>query len=858
MRKNYLAAMLAASLVVSNIAYTIPTYAVEGETTEVSNEESNSTASGNTDSTDSSSGGTEGNENTGTSDTNSTDSTNNNTDNNQEDNSEVTDANNDEAGSNGGVEDNKEPDTNNNLETSEPTEDSNDGRLDGGSTENNTSNNTENKTEETVEKEKVTSVKEEKIIDEADKIHGSNITLKVASSSDVTPPDGGDGGGDVPPDIQPETFSVTVPATIPISMDLDGNIKVPDTLEIVNGNDSAIKCIDIELMLDAEWTAVNFDDLDINTAPVDSKDFSIAFRGDKLQSDGLIGVTEKNWNFGANSSLPLNTKVRLPKQSTEYEADLATVNFTFDWSDKTESSAETIGSEIPDQTVKTDKIKVTLVVPEGVTFTGDTIIEVEAGKEFTLPQITVSDISKEVDQWINADTKEPITVTDGKITVSESISLTVTLKNREASPEEWFTVNGNNLTGFSSKYKSLIEKPTDIIIPSTINGVEIISIGDLAFKNSRDFSRLVIPDSITNIGEYAFENTGLTQLSIPDSVTAIGKYAFIYSSIESIDIGNSITTLATGTFYECRQLKSVNLSQKLNSIGECAFYFCDNLNTISLPDSLQTIGHNSFAKCIALDNLIIPDSVTSIDSAAFTSVPQITYDGPVGTSTDTWGALKRNSKYTQASYFSVSADGTLTGFSDEYASLGDNAPTDLVIPNTVNGIRVTKIGDSAFIGNNITSVIIPDTVTKIGVDAFSGNKKLISVDIPNSVTILDACSFNNCDSLEFISIPESVTSIGFAAFANCDKLKSVTLPESLTTLGTTIFSHCSLLETINIPKSIARIPQNTFEYCNKLKITIPDSVTAIGTDAFLNVPEVKYSGPAAGRPWGAYSVVPNN
>lgn len=845
MRKNHLAIILSLSLVASSVTYVVPAYATEETTvTENSNTSENSSES--------------------------VDNSNSETiieDNTEESVEESSNENNkpnssDDVNSTGNTEEIEKTQENDII-----SDENTDINIDNNaidtvtSTEQSVKDIEKSKSDVLLNKKEETFIEDTDLIDEADKIHGSNITLKVASSSDATPPDGGgggDGGGDVPPDVQPETFSVTVPATIPISMDLDGNIKVPDTLEIVNGNDSAIKCIDIELMLDAEWTAANFDDLDINTAPVDSKDFSIAFRGDKLQSDGLIGVTEKNWNFGANSSLPLNTKVRLPKQSTEYEADLATVNFTFDWSDKTESSAETIGSEIPDQTVKTDKIKVTLVVPEGVTFTGDTIIEVEAGKEFTLPQVTVSDINKEVDQWINADTKEPITVTDGKITVSESISLTVTLKNREASPEEWFTVSGNTLTGFSSKYKSLIEKPTDIIIPSTINGVEIISIGDLAFKNSRDFSRLVIPDSITNIGEYAFENTGLTQLSIPDSVTAIGKYAFIYSSIESIDIGNSITTLATGTFYECRQLKSVNLSQKLNSIGECAFYFCDNLNTIRLPDSLQTIGHNSFAKCIALDNLIIPDSVTSIDSAAFTSVPQITYDGPVGTSTDTWGALKRNSKYTQASYFSVSADGTLTGFSDEYASLGDNAPTDLVIPNTVNGIRVTKIGDSAFIGNNITSVIIPDTVTKIGVDAFSGNKKLISVDIPNSVTILDACSFNNCDSLEFISIPESVTSIGFAAFANCDKLKSVTLPESLTTLGTTIFSHCSLLETINIPKSITKIPQNTFEYCNKLKITIPDSVTAIGTDAFLNVPEVKYSGPAAGRPWGAYSVVPNN
>ncbi|WP_461257409.1 leucine-rich repeat domain-containing protein [Treponema sp. R80B11-R83G3] len=99
---------------------------------------------------------------------------------------------------------------------------------------------------------------------------------------------------------------------------------------------------------------------------------------------------------------------------------------------------------------------------------------------------------------------------------------------------------------------------------------------------------------------------------------------------------------------------------------------------------------------------------------------------------------------------------------------------DVIIPATIEGIKVTEIDGRAFIHTNITSVIIPNGVTSIGAYAFSGCASLASVTIPNSVTNIGAYAFSYC-GLASVTIPNSVTSIGDHAFSGCG-LASVTIP----------------------------------------------------------------------------------
>ncbi|MGM9644588.1 MAG: leucine-rich repeat domain-containing protein, partial [Eubacteriales bacterium] len=107
--------------------------------------------------------------------------------------------------------------------------------------------------------------------------------------------------------------------------------------------------------------------------------------------------------------------------------------------------------------------------------------------------------------------------------------------------------------------------------------------------------------------------------------------------------------------------------------------------------------------------------------------------------------------------------------------IGTCTDTDLVIPSTIDGYSVTRIGESAFEDcSGLTSITIPDSVTSIGESAFYGCSGLEIVTIPDSVTSIGGHAFYACSGLIDITIPNSVTSIGEDAFSRCSDLSSIT------------------------------------------------------------------------------------
>ena len=161
---------------------------------------------------------------------------------------------------------------------------------------------------------------------------------------------------------------------------------------------------------------------------------------------------------------------------------------------------------------------------------------------------------------------------------------------------------------------------------------------------------------------------------------------------------------------------------------------------------------------------------------------------------------------------------------------------DVVIPDTLGGHPVTRIGYRAFEDcTNLTSITIPNSVTSIGSEAFYYCTGLKSIVIPDSVTKIGNEAFYNCKSLTSITIPSSVTWIGGGAFGYCTSLTSITIPSSVESIGNGAFSWCESLTSITIPNSVTSIGYNTFYNCTSLtSITIPSSVTSIEYDAFSN------------------------
>ena len=149
------------------------------------------------------------------------------------------------------------------------------------------------------------------------------------------------------------------------------------------------------------------------------------------------------------------------------------------------------------------------------------------------------------------------------------------------------------------------------------------------YVNDVEVSDLVIPNSVTSIGHYAFYNCrGLTSVTIGNSVTSIGSQAFYEcTGLTSVTIGNSVTSIGSQAFYECIGLTSVTIGNSVTSIGAGAFYYCSGLTSVTIPNSVTSIGSQVFYYCTSLTSVTIGNSVKSIGDYAFeycTSLTSVT------------------------------------------------------------------------------------------------------------------------------------------------------------------------------------------------------------------------------------------
>ena len=119
--------------------------------------------------------------------------------------------------------------------------------------------------------------------------------------------------------------------------------------------------------------------------------------------------------------------------------------------------------------------------------------------------------------------------------------------------------------------------------------------------------------------------------------------------------------------------------------------------------------------------------------------------------------------------YTVNDDGTtctITG-------MGACRDKNVVIPETINGYRVTAIGETAFWSQFITGVVMPDSVVTIGRDAFMDCIELQSVTFSNSLTEIGLWAFRNCEKLESVALPGSLTLIDGGVFGGCKVLTNI-------------------------------------------------------------------------------------
>ena len=156
-------------------------------------------------------------------------------------------------------------------------------------------------------------------------------------------------------------------------------------------------------------------------------------------------------------------------------------------------------------------------------------------------------------------------------------------------------------------------------------GNSVTTIGYRVFASCTGLTEVSIPNSITTIGEKAFNGcTGLTEITIPNSVTDIGNLAFAgCTGLTEVSIPNSVTSIGSSAFSNCRGLKTVTIGNSVTTIGNWAFASCTGLTEVSIPNSVTTIGDGAFDSCTGLTKVTIPNSVTIIANNAFNGCAQM-------------------------------------------------------------------------------------------------------------------------------------------------------------------------------------------------------------------------------------------
>ena len=357
-----------------------------------------------------------------------------------------------------------------------------------------------------------------------------------------------------------------------------------------------------------------------------------------------------------------------------------------------------------------------------------------------------------------------------------------------------------------------------------------------------------IPTGVTRIWDEAFyENPYLTSVVIPDGVTEIGDYAFRCENLASFNVPDSVIRLGSGVFYGSAWYDAQPDGVVYAGKHACEFKGGDIPSDLIFRDGTRGISdHFIYFFGEAVETVTIPDSVRYIGEYAFRGCNNLkVLTMPAGATTGKY-AFPLDSLETV----------TLTGSGDmsdyDFPSRYSENPSPFANAENLRAVTiadgVTSVGSYAFADcSSLERVTLSDTVSSIGQMSFLNCEKLKSVKIPSSLTMVGDSAFDGCSGLEAVYVADLETWCGIVFYSlssnplfyahklyvGGEQLTELTVPSGVTTIGNYAFAGCSGLTSATIPEGVTRIGNHAFSSCEDLKsVTIPASATDVGYNLF--------------------------
>ena len=383
-----------------------------------------------------------------------------------------------------------------------------------------------------------------------------------------------------------------------------------------------------------------------------------------------------------------------------------------------------------------------------------------------------------------------------------------------------------------ASYYHVIPPTPDVVINNNVkgnlpnriadNGINIEEITSLTITGELNGTDIQLIRKMLKEGKLAYldiENTTICSGGEPYDNESSSEILWKYTEDNVI---------GSGMFSWSKTLASIKLPKTAKVVGMSALSYNSLLKDISIPSNCQEIQYNAIANCDRLETVHIPALVNTIDGSNFSDCNRLV----------SIAVATGNNSY-------ESVDGIL--FDKDHKTL-IKYPIGLTADTYVVPSGVRTIGERAFAGVNLSSVILPDGLEGIGTSAFNRCKNLERIVLPNSVTTMNLYAFYGCTSLVSVTLSEKLTELKTNAFGSCPNLREIHIGKELNAIDGDAFADCTSIMEFSVDEANSFFTQDGGVLYTKdmsvLKIfplalyakefRVPDGVKSIGEYAFRN------------------------